>query len=76
MSSWYSSIHYLHLFQLARLSLCLVLPVLDKQQLEMISSQAHLAALLQSLEASLKGNEAEGPVGGKRVARRRGKKRM
>ena len=48
-----------------------IFPVLDKQQLVVISTQAHLAAQLQSLEASLHGNEAEGLVGGKRVTRRR-----
>ena len=39
--------------------------MLDTQQLVVISSRAHLAAWLQSLEASLWGNEAEGPVEGK-----------
>ena len=45
--------------------------MLDKQQLEVICSRDHLAASLQSLEASLHKKEAEGPVGGKRVERRR-----
>ena len=40
--------------------------MLDAQQLEVISSRAHLAAELQSLEASLRGNKAEGPERGKR----------
>ena len=41
--------------------------------IEEISCWAHLPALLQSLEASLSGNEAEEPVRGKQVARRRWK---
>ena len=45
------------------------LTVLDKHQLEVISSRAPLAASLQSLEASLHRNEA----GGKWVARRKSK---
>ena len=48
--------------------------MLDQQQLEVISSQAQLAAQLQSWEASLQGNEAEGPEQGKLVERRRWKK--
>ena len=37
--------------------LVLIFPVLDKHQLEVISSWLHLAAQLQSLEARLHGNE-------------------
>ena len=48
--------------------------MLDQQQLEVISSQAQLAAQLQSWKASLQGNEAEGPEQGKLVERRRWKK--
>ena len=39
--------------------------MLEKQKLEVISSLAHLAVKLQSLEASLHGHEAEGPVVGR-----------
>ena len=38
-------------------SSCLDLPVFDKQQLEVICCRVHLAALFQSLEASLHGYE-------------------
>ena len=48
--------------------------MLDKLQSGVISSLAHLAAKLQASEACLHGNGAEGPVQGKRVARRRWKK--
>ena len=42
--SWYLSISYLQLLLLSRLSLCFGLPVLDNQQLEVVSIQANLAA--------------------------------
>ena len=52
----------------------LIFPVLDKQQLEVICSRAHVAAKLQSLKASLRRSEAGGPVGLKQESRRRRKK--
>ena len=49
----------------------LFLPQVGKSAIEVICSQAHLAAQLQSLEVSLPRYEAEGPLRAKREARRR-----
>ena len=57
-----------------KISSCLDLPMLYTRQLEVISCWAHLVALLQSLEASLRGNEAVGLARLKWVASRRFKK--